>query len=352
MRKSKEYRQKEKKRFLPERTHCSTCKTKLKRHETLSRKTIITLNGAVYMTHIGYSCPNENCRECKKVYRSARADALALPNFTFGMDIIALVGYLKLSQHKTVDEVHKEVNERLKIHQVQMSRRNVMYLFEAYCALLKAAAKNTSDPMFHAWIEQIRENKDCIISIDGIQPDKGNETIYLIRDVKTGRLLHAQNVTTSDTKTMKEVLAPILALNIPISGFISDAQQSIRDAISSLWPDVPHQTCQFHYLQEAARPIFEVDRATRKDMRKTITGKLRPLRSQIAKQVAELKEEETEEAQREQEQLQIIDDYVVAAKSSLNRDGNLPFDYPGLKGYQDLDVLEQSLEQIKKNRNK
>jgi len=54
----------------------------------------------------------------------------------------------------------------------------------------------------------------------------------------------------------------------------------------------------------------------------------------------------------EREQLQIIDDYVVAAQSSCNRDGNLPFDYPGLKGYQALDAIDQSLEQIKKNRNK
>jgi hypothetical protein len=300
------------------------------------------------MTHIGYRCPNEKCTESKRVHRSALADTLALPNFTFGMDIVALVGYLKMSQHKTVDEVHKDVNERLKVHHNQMSRRNVMYLFEAYCALLKAAARNKSDPMFQAWLEQIREKKCCIISIDGIQPEKGEETIYLIREVTTGRLLHAQNVTTSDTKTIKEVLSVLFELKLPISGFISDAQQSIRDAISSLWPDVPHQTCQFHYLQEAARPLFEEDRATRKEMRKTITAKLRPLRPQIAKHLAALDGEETEEAQKEREQLQILDKYVVAAKSSLNRDGNLPFNYPGLKGYQDLDVLEQSLEQIKK----
>ena len=300
------------------------------------------------MTHIGYRCPNEDCTESKKVHRSVRADALALPNFTFGMDIVALVGYLKLGQHKTVDELHKEINDRLKDYQIQMSRRNVMYLFSAYCALLKSAAKNKSDPAFQAWIDKMRENKGCIISIDGIQPDKGNETIYLVREVSTGRLLHAQNVTTSDTDTIKKVLTPILELNIPISGFISDAQQSIRDAISSLWPNVPHQTCQFHYLQEAGRPIFEADRATRKDMRKTITEKLRPLRPQIAKRLTSLDAEETEEARKEREQMQIIDDYVVAAQSSCNRDGKLPFDYPGLKGFQELEALEQSIEDIKK----
>jgi hypothetical protein len=175
MNRSKEYSQVEKKRFLPEIKNCPACGMKLKRHMTVSKKTIITLNGVVYATHIGYSCPNEKCMERRKVHRSAVADALALPNFIFGMDIVALVGYLRLSKHYTVDEVHREINEKIKPYNVQMSRRNVMYLFEAYCALLKSSAKNTSDPEFHAWLKQIREKKYCIISIDGIQ-----DTVYLI----------------------------------------------------------------------------------------------------------------------------------------------------------------------------
>ena len=350
MRKNKQYQHIDKKRFLPEETHCYVCKTRIKRYATLSQRTIITLNGVIQMTHVGYRCPNANCADNKRIYRSIRADAQALPGFTFGMDIVALVGYLKLSQHKTVDEVHEAVNEQLKNYQVSMSRRNVMYLFEAYCALLKAASQNQSDPSFQSWLEQVKKNGGCIISIDGIQPDKGNETIYLVREVSTGRLLHAQNVTTSDAKTIEKVLSRVVALEVPVSGVISDAQQSLRDAVASLWPKVPHQTCQFHYLQEAARPIFELDRTTRAKMRKTLTEKLRPLRPQIEHRVACIAQEETEEAQNEREQLQILSDCVLVAQASFHVDGKLPFDYPGLKGYQELDALDESLEQIKKNR--
>jgi hypothetical protein len=350
MKKSKEYTQIEKKRFVPEIKNCLACQRKLKRHMTLSKKKVITLNGAVSVTHIGYSCPSETCVERRKVYRSAAADALALPNFTFGMDVVALVGYLKMSSHYTVDEVHKEINKRLSIYGMQISRRNVMYLFEAYCALLKASAKNTSDPDFQAWMKQIREKKQCIISIDGIQPDKGEDTVYLIREVTTNRLLHAQNVSSSDKNTMKEILSSLFELNLPITGFISDAQQTIVSAIASLWPAVPHQTCQFHYFQEASRPIYDEDRAVITEMRQTMTDQLRPLRRQLAKELACTKSEETEESHHEREQMQIIDTYVVAAKSSLNRNGIRPFDYAGLKGYQDLDALEQSIENVKKKR--
>jgi hypothetical protein len=352
LRKSKQYQQIEKRRFLPEEMYCAVCQTRLKRYATLSQRTIITLSGAVEMTHIGYRCPNADCRESKRVYRSTIADAQALPGFTFGMDIVALVGYLKLSQHKTVDEVHNIVNERLKAYQISMSRRNVMYLFESYCALLKVSSKNKSDPTFQEWLGQLKKNGGCIISIDGIQPDKGNETIYLIREVSTGRLIHAQNVTTSDANTIKKVLSTVIDFDIPVIGVISDAQQSLRDAVASLWPDVPHQTCQFHYLQDAARPIFELDRAVRAKMRKTLTEKLRPLRPQIERRIESHASVQTVEAQNDREQLQIISDYVGAAQASFHVDGKLPFDYPGLQGYQELDALDQSLEQIKKNRRK
>src|SRR5260370_42456606 len=43
-------------------------------------------------------------------------------------------------------------------------------------------------------------------------------------------------------------------------GVISDGQQTIRKAVARCLPGVPHQLCQFHYLREAAKPIFEADR--------------------------------------------------------------------------------------------
>jgi hypothetical protein len=352
VRKSKEYQQKEKKRFRPEETHCPACQTQLKRYATLSERTIITLKGPIQMTHLGYRCPNAECAERARVYRSAVADAQALPGFTFGLDIVALVGHLKLSEHQTVDEVHQHVNEFLKDYQISMSRRNVMYLFEAYCALLKAAAQNKDDPSFQDWLKQMKEKGGCIISIDGIQPDKGNETIYLVREVSSGRLLHAQNVQTSDAKTIEKVLSLVVELELPVRGIISDAQQSLRDAITSLWPDIPYQTCQFHYLQEAARPIFEADRGVRAQMRKTLTEKLRPLPSQIERRLGAIASDQSEEAEDERQQLQILSEYVAAAQASCHLDGKLPFDYPGLKGYQSLDALDLSLEHLKKEQKK
>jgi DNA-binding phage protein len=47
-------------------------------------------------------------------------------------------------------------------------------------------------------------------------------------------------------------------VDVPIHGVISDGQHSIRKAVQTALPDVPHQLCHFHYLREAAKPVPEI----------------------------------------------------------------------------------------------
>lgn len=107
---------------------CPTCQTRLRRYATLSQRTVITLNGPLRLIHRGYRCPNSACETRLRSYRSAAADALALPGFTFGLDIVILVGHLRLAQHQTLDEVHHTLCWRLASFGVSISRREVLYV--------------------------------------------------------------------------------------------------------------------------------------------------------------------------------------------------------------------------------
>jgi hypothetical protein len=139
--------------------------------------------------------------------------------------------------------VHRNLQERLRPLGVRISRREILYLFEAYSTLLRASSRVKDD---QAWREQMQQNGGIIVSIDGIQPDKANETIYLVRDALTGRVLAAENVTSSETAVMKALLAPVVALEVPVLGTITDAEVREVLAVEQLWPDVPHQVGQFH----------------------------------------------------------------------------------------------------------
>lgn len=162
-----------------------------------------------------------------------------------------LVGHLRLCQHQTLDEAHQTLLERLAPFALTISRREVLYVFDAYCTLLQIASAAREDS---EWLTQVEANGGLIISIDGIQPDKGNETIYLVRDVLTGRVLTAENVSSSGKEVMKRVLAPVVALGVPVLGAISDAQESLQQAIAELWPTIAHQLLSVPCLARSLAP--------------------------------------------------------------------------------------------------
>lgn len=324
--------------YRPELYVCSECQRHLRRAVTLSERTVITLQGAIKVVHAGYRCPNPECVARIRTYRSTQADRLALPGFTFGLDIVLQIGQMRLGQHQTVDEVHQCLLEQLTPLGMSISRREILYLFDAYCTLLRAGTEAQKDTQ---WLEQVKANEGIIVSMDGIQPDRGNETIYLVRDALTGRVLAAENVTCSEVDVLKQVLAPVKALGVPILGTISDAQESLLKALEQTWPEVPHQVCQFHALQDASRPAYEVDRKIKTAMRKLLQPKLKDVRQQIERRSKQAAEEEAE-------QLAVLNDYALGIQTALHFDGTLPFDYPAVAAAEALDEVALSLSRLEK----
>ncbi len=269
---------------------------------------------------------------------------MALAGFTFGLDIVLFVGQRRLSEHQTVDEIHHSLSEQLAPLDQTISRREILFLFEAYTALLRAGTEVTDD---EAWKEQVRKNEGIVLSIDGIQPDKGNETIYLIRDVLTGRILTAENVTESTKERLKELLAPVVALQVPVIGVISDAQPTELQAVADLWPDLPHQICQFHAIREAGRLIYNADHRVKTDMRIRMQERTHTYRHDLHKRLREA-EENQEEKEQEIQQLQILEEYAAMVEGALNRESQAPFQYGGLAMQEALIRIETSLEKLEK----
>ena len=121
------------------------------------------------------------------------------------------------------------------------------------------------------------------------------------------------------------------AFPVPIHGVISDGQRSIRNAVASALPDVPHQLCHFHYLREAAKPIYEADRHAKKELKKQVRG-IRPL--------------EREAEQQDDEEAIITRKYCLAVRGALTDDGHPPLSAPGLTLYRRLSLIVASLQRI------
>ena len=131
MKPAKKFAQVSRRFYRPEQSHCPICQRRLRRAVTLSERTVITLEEVIKLVHAGYRCPDAHCAGYQRTYRSVKADALALPWFTYGLDVVLLVGRLRLRDHQTVDEIHQQILKRLEPLGVKIARREILYLFEA-----------------------------------------------------------------------------------------------------------------------------------------------------------------------------------------------------------------------------
>jgi hypothetical protein len=157
--------------------------------------------------------------------------------------------------------------------------------------------------------------------------------LWVIRDCLSGLVLLARALLSSAcgdlAGLLRAVAADLAALGVPVDG--SDGQPSIRLAIARVWPDVPHQLCHFHYLREAALPVYEADRHAKKELKKTVRG-VRPIERTV--------EDRTDEEAR------VVQGYCAAIRGALTDDGRPPLEAAGLRLHDRLEAIEASLGRI------
>jgi hypothetical protein len=288
-------------------------------------RTITTLDDVVHLTLQIRRCLNRACPQFRRPYRPEAEGRLALPKHEFGLDVIACVGTLRYAQHRSLPEIH----EHLHHCGVAIAPRTVMHLLERYDELLTLSLTDT------ARLQRITQAQGrVILALDGLQPDVGHEVLWVLRDCLSGEVLLARSLLSATQPDLAVLLRTVRQnLPVPIVGIISDGQLSIRGAVAEVFPDVPHQLCHFHYLREAAKPIYDADRHAKKELKKRVRG-VRPIERRLAG--------------RRDPEAEVVRGYCAAVRSALTDDGRPPLDASGLKLHARLTAITASLERVEK----
>ena len=290
-------------------------------------RTLMTLDGLVHLTLKIRRCLNTACRQYRKAYRPEAEGQMALPQSEFGLDILVLIGTLRYRQHRTVSEIHQTLRER-GVVLAERTVTNLIYRYEELVALRLA------DPA--RWRDRLTEQGGVILALDGLQPDVGHEVLWVLRDCLSGEVLLARSLLSASEADLAVLLGEVKqSLPVPIVGVISDGQRSIRNAVATALPEVPHQLCHFHYLREAAKPIYEADRHAKKELKKHVRG-VRPIERNL-----EARDDDDAEA---------ISGYCLAVRSALTDDGRPPLDAAGLRLKARLEAIHASIERVAEKR--
>ena len=227
--------------------------------------------------------------------------------------------------------------------------------------------------------------KEVVLSIDGLQPEKGHETLYVVRELTLRRVWFAESLISSSGAEVQRLLelAKVWAqrLGKSVKAWVSDKQGAFVTGIAEVFPGVPHRYCRNHFLRDLAKPVLEIDSAAKVQMRSKVRG-LRSIEKEIlaqAGQDGEVGGQEREAPQPAGEAseamavgqtseampasevreampvgqaaasvstpAQVVLDYCTTVRGILNNDQGGPLQPPGLEMAQNLTEVRASIQQ-------
>lgn len=306
------------------RTECSQCGRKM-HYDYSNQRTVRCLTGSKRLKLCIRRCANAQCPCFHRPVRPEEERALALPDQEFGLDVIALIGMLRHRDYRSVPEIHTHLSNTYGLLICQRTVTNLLACYEELVAVRLAESSRLRS--------LLSAQGRAILAIDGMAPAVGHEVLWVIRECLSGEILLARTMLSATGADIASLLREVVAcIDVPVEGVISDGQTSIRRAVEMALPGTVHQLCQFHYLREASRPIYEADRHAKKELKKRVRG------------VREIERN----APQEGEEAAIIAGYTAAVRTALDDEGRTPLAAPGVRLRKSLTKISASIRKVEK----
>ena len=157
-------------------------------------------------------------------YRPEAEGRLALPKHEFGLDVLTCIGTQRYAHHSSIPAIHQALVER----GVAIAPRTVTPLLERYDEL---GALSLQDP---ARLRRLTQPQGrVILAFDGLQPDVGQEVLWVLRAGLSGEVLLARSFLSATHTALAALIREVQqALAVPMVGGITAGQLSIRAAIA------------------------------------------------------------------------------------------------------------------------
>lgn len=335
--------------------HCSACGRKMHICDHRFRH-LHTLEGPVELICKLNHCPDPHCPGHTKTKSPEIEATIAPPHWAIGWDVFCWIGHRRFSRHWAIPQIRAEL---LDAYRIPLSDDAIGQYIHRYQGMLAARQQ---DP--EARLRQYEAVEEIILSIDGLQPEKGHETLYVVRELTRKRVWFAEALISATAAEVRRLIAQAKgwaeALGKPVALWLSDRQDAFVTGIAAEFPGVPHRYCQNHFLRDVAKPVLEADSHTKVRMRKKVRG-LRKIEQAVLKRRGIAGSEEAAGAEAAATMAVIIEpveapaspddpagavvlDYCAAVRGILNDDQGGPLRPPGLRMAQALDEVRESIQ--------
>lgn len=313
-------------------------------------RNILTLDGPRRLSLGLVQCCDGRCKHMK-LYGPEQESSVAMPRWGIGWDVFCWIGQRRFSRHWSVPQIRNELSDS---YDLKLSDDAIEDHIAAYQTMVAARHQ---DPQQLAAL--YGDTKDIVLTIDGLQPEKGHETLYVVREVTRSRVWFAEPLLSGATDEIRKLIlrakeiASGLGLNVVL--WISDKQDAFVKCVADEFPDVPHRFCVNHFVRDLAKPIQALDSTAKKKMRAKIRG-LRALEREVleARQAHESPSSEDVGAIEKAPEISslagdggaVVLDFCSAVRGILNDNHGGPCNPSGIRMVDALTDVQESLGRI------
>jgi hypothetical protein len=313
-----------------------------------------TLEGPVQLVCKLNHCPDPNCPGHARTKSPELEITIALPKWAIGWDVLCWIGQRRCARHWSISQIQSDLWDD---YRIQLSADSIARYIGHYQVMLAARQQ---DP--EALRQHYQGVDEIILSIDGLQPEKGHETLYVVRELTGKRVWFAVPLISATAAEVRRLIAQARAwaesLGKPVALWLSDRQDAFVTGIAAEFPGVPHRYCDNHFLRDVAKPVLEADRHAKVQMRKKVRG-LRKIEQAVLKRqdaqasgrlVDDRSGATMTEAPKNSTASQVdpagtvVLDYCAAVRGILNDDQGGPLHPPGLRMADALDEVRASIQ--------
>jgi hypothetical protein len=272
-----------------------------------------------------------------------------MPWWVLGWDVVCWLGHRRFARHWAVGQIRTELADT---YQIRLSDDAIERYIHRYQQMLAARQHDPSQlAAAYADVDAV------ILSIDGLQPEKGHETLYVVRELERKRVWFAEALLSSATAEVQQLLAQARSwaaeLGKPVRLWISDKQDAFVRGIAAEFPGVPHRYCANHFLRDVAKPVLEADSHAKVHMRRTVRG-LRAIEREVlteqrtptlpAPLAPPCEATPSDAVQADAASQEVVLDYCAAVRGILNDDQGGPLHPPGIRMAEALGDVHASLQ--------
>ena len=314
-----------------------------------------TLDGPVQLICKLNRCPDPACPGHARTKSPELEITIALPQVAIGWDVFCWIGHRRCSRHMAISLIRSEL---LDDYAIKLSEDALETYIRRYQVMLAARQQDAKSLRQH--YESVAQ---IILCIDGLQPEKGHETLYVVRELTRKRVWFAEPLLSATEDEVRRLITKAKewaeSLGLPVGLWMSDKQEAFVKGIAAEFPDVPHRYCDNHFLRDLAQPVLEADSHAKVQMRKKVRG-LRTIEHAILqRRKAEAKDDLTSDAPgatgttptAANPAPAVVDpgggvvlDYCAAVRGILNDDQGGPLHPPGLRMAEALHEIQESLQ--------